>query len=363
LTNQVAASSILVPGDLEGVVTVGAVSWETPDEIASFSSQGPTVDGRIKPDLVGPSGVSTATFTGDDTRFSGTSASAPHVAGIAALRLSAFPGLTPRQMRVDLALAATQLPLGSAKNPVFGWGLIDVGPTTVDQDWIGVHNPRSGMWTLTSSAGQSESFYFGDPGDIPVVCDWDGDGVKTPGLYRPESGFLYLRNSNDFGVADISIFFGVPEDIPVCGDWDGDGIDTIGIFRPSEAKFYLRNTNSQGFADEEFVFGSSEDVPFAGDWDGDGIDTVGLHRPSNGFVYITNANKPSSSRSTGRQATDSWSAIGTATGNQRLASLGRPKRPSICQIGSATEWPGRRLNTEASSTTRSRSGTRRPRPR
>ncbi len=287
LAHTVAASSIVVPAEVEQVITVGSVPWDNPDELVAFSARGPTVDGRIKPDLVGPSSVSTASRSS----FGGTSAAAPHVAGVAALRLEAFPGTTPRQMRLDLAQNAISLPLGSAKNVDYGWGRVTGGEPPEDQDWIGRHDPRTGIWTLMGADGLMNPFYYGDPGDLPVVCDWDGDGVKTPGLYRAQTGFLYLRNSNDFGVADIDIFFGIPGDLPICGDWNGDGIDTIGIFRPSEARFYLRNSNTQGFAEEEFVFGQPSDIPFAGDWDGDGIDTVGLYRPSAGLVYVKNANK------------------------------------------------------------------------
>lgn len=287
LAHTVAASSIVVPADVEQVITVGAVPWDNADELVAFSGRGPTVDGRIKPDLVGPSSVTTASRSS----FGGTSAAAPHVAGVAALRLEAFPGTTPRQMRLDLAAAAISLPLGSGKNADYGWGRVASGSPPVNQDWIGRHDPRTGLWTLSSDGGLLTPFYYGVPGDLPVVCDWDGDGIRTPGLYRPQTGFLYLRNSNDFGVADVEIFFGVPGDLPICGDWNGDGVDTIGIFRPSEARFYLRNSNTQGFAEEEFVFGQPSDLPFAGDWDGDGIDTVGLYRSSNGFVYVSNSNR------------------------------------------------------------------------
>ena len=60
--------------------------------------------------------------------------------------------------------------------------------------------------------------------------DWDCDGIDTVGAYRAASGFAYLRNSNDFGFADIQLFFGDPGDIPIVGDWDGDGCDTLGVY-------------------------------------------------------------------------------------------------------------------------------------
>ncbi len=75
------ASTLTLPADSPSAITVGAYELDTL-EVASFSSQGPTDDGRTKPDLVAPSGVSTSTYGG---AFDGTSASAPHVAGVAAL--------------------------------------------------------------------------------------------------------------------------------------------------------------------------------------------------------------------------------------------------------------------------------------
>jgi hypothetical protein len=155
-------------------------------------------------------------------------------------------------------------------------------------DGFAMQNPNSGYWTLDDGRG----FYYGIPADLPMACDWDGDGVSTPGLYRQTSGFLYLRQSNTFGVADISIFYGIPEDVPICGDWNGDGTETIGIYRPSESTFYLRNSNTFGIADVVFALGAPGDVPLAGDWDGDGIDTPALFRASSGELIVRATNDP-----------------------------------------------------------------------
>ncbi len=151
------------------------------------------------------------------------------------------------------------------------------------------HDPVTGLWHLLRADGAVDSFYYGDPGDRPMACDWNGNSQDTVGLYRQQSGFLYLRQTNTFGVADISIFYGIPEDEPICGDWDGDGIETIGIYRPSERRFYLRNTNTQGFADLEVVLDTPGSVPLAGDWNGDGVDTPGLFDPATEMLYLTNS--------------------------------------------------------------------------
>ncbi|GMQ85598.1 MAG: hypothetical protein BMS9Abin07_1165 [Acidimicrobiia bacterium] len=162
----------------------------------------------------------------------------------------------------------------------------DPDPTLSDQ--VALQDPRTGIWQIRRGDGSVDSYYFGNPNDTPYAGDWDGDGVDTMGLYRESTGFLFLRNSNDQGVADIDIYYGNPGDRPISGDWNGDGIDTVGIFRPSQGKFYLRNSNTQGVADIDFAFGQPGDVPIAGDWDGDGVDTVGVYRPSTKMVYLIN---------------------------------------------------------------------------
>jgi hypothetical protein len=125
--------------------------------------------------------------------------------------------------------------------------------------------------------------------------DWDCDGIDTPGLYRRSDGYVYLRNSNTEGVADLGFFFGNPGDFPVAGDFDGNGCDTVSLYRPSEGRFYVIDhlgfgDAGLGAAERSFYFGDPGDAPFVGDWDSDGIDTPGLRRDSNGFVYLRQTN-------------------------------------------------------------------------
>jgi hypothetical protein len=73
---------------------VGATDWKT-DGLEDYSSRGPTEDGRMKPEVVAPSGVSSAAF---GEPWNGTSASCPHVSGAAALIMQAFPDYSPQQV-------------------------------------------------------------------------------------------------------------------------------------------------------------------------------------------------------------------------------------------------------------------------
>jgi len=95
-----ATGSLATPGDAFGAFTVGAVFWRT-DEVEAYSSRGPTADGRVKPDLMGPDGVASHVFAPD--RFFGTSAAAPHIAGAAALVWSAYPSATADEIRQYLS--------------------------------------------------------------------------------------------------------------------------------------------------------------------------------------------------------------------------------------------------------------------
>jgi flagellar hook-basal body complex protein FliE len=127
---------------------------------------------------------------------------------------------------------------------------------------------------------------FGQAGDIPVAGDWTGRGFDSVGVFR--RGVFLLRNTNTSGAPDIIINYGLPTDLPVVGDWDGDGRTTIGAFRPSTGFFFLRNDNSSGNADLSFFYGLANDLPVAGDWDGDGVMTVGIFRAGTFFLRNTN---------------------------------------------------------------------------
>lgn len=147
------------------------------------------------------------------------------------------------------------------------------------------------MWHLRNSktTGAADiSFGYGIAGDQPVSCDWDGDGIDTPGVFR--NGTWYLRSSNTGGVATTTFAFGQAGDIAVCGDWNRDFRATIGVFR--NGTWYLRNSNTNGVADIMFSFGQAGDIPVAGDWNGDWFDTIGIFRSGSWFLRNSNGGGP-----------------------------------------------------------------------
>src|SRR5207245_2882448 len=78
----------------------GAINQADPgnDNIEAFSSRGPTLDNRTKPDITAIDGVSVTGDGGFPSTFFGTSATSPHVGAIAALLLTCNPTLTHGQL-------------------------------------------------------------------------------------------------------------------------------------------------------------------------------------------------------------------------------------------------------------------------
>ncbi len=111
------ARTVGSPGCARFVITVGAV--DDNDQMASFSSRGPTADNRIKPDLVYPGVRITApqaagTALGPVVEegyisISGTSMATPHATGVAALMLQANPNLSAEQVKTEMLAAAVNL--------------------------------------------------------------------------------------------------------------------------------------------------------------------------------------------------------------------------------------------------------------
>jgi hypothetical protein len=139
------------------------------------------------------------------------------------------------------------------------------------------------------------TFFFGNPGDLPLVGDFDGDGDDTVSIYRQSQAKVYVVNElgvdgGGLGAADFSFYFGNPGDVPFVGDFDGDGFDTVGLHRASTGLVYFRDSLSDGVADIWFIYGNPGDVILAGDWDGDGDDTVAVYRPSTGRIYVNLSN-------------------------------------------------------------------------
>jgi hypothetical protein len=149
---------------------------------------------------------------------------------------------------------------------------------------IGVFRPALGEWHLDIDGdGDFEGCdadacvrVFGAPGDLPVTGDWNGDGKTKIGVFRPALGEWLLDLDGDGqdegkSCAGECIAFGAAGDLPVVGDWDGNGVDKIGVFRPSTGEWFL-DLNGDGKWNGCKVdlclgpFGRPGDLPVVGKW-------------------------------------------------------------------------------------------------
>jgi len=116
------------PGAARAAITVGAAAKVNDGlRLAGFSSRGPTIDGRLKPDVVAPGVaiVSASANTGSGyAGASGTSMATPFAAGVVALMLDCDDGLAPGAIKSTLGSTAADLGPGGADNN-WGNGLID----------------------------------------------------------------------------------------------------------------------------------------------------------------------------------------------------------------------------------------------
>jgi len=106
--NTAVSAQIGTPGSAEDAITVGALDKDS--TIAEYSSQGPTEEGRVKPNIayVGSNVMSVAFNSGDGyTDMSGTSMATPGAAGVAALMYQANPDLSPFDIRNIMQETAT----------------------------------------------------------------------------------------------------------------------------------------------------------------------------------------------------------------------------------------------------------------
>lgn len=126
LEYRTAESSLSIPADASNVIAVGAL--DSNDIIESFSSRGPTNDGRIKPNLMATNGMPTFIY-GTKEKFIGTSAAAIYITGGIALLLeiskSINKSMSPQEMRNLLEISAKELGK-SDKDNLYGSGRIDI---------------------------------------------------------------------------------------------------------------------------------------------------------------------------------------------------------------------------------------------
>jgi subtilisin-like proprotein convertase family protein len=152
-----------------------------PPTPGNFSSTGGVV--RQKPDFAAADGVSTSVE--GFSPFFGTSASAPHAAGIAALVMSGKPGITPSQVRQALTSTARDLETPGRDNDT-GFGVLGAGRALTAIDAKAQAYPRPGAPKLVSSTDGDPFLEPGESGrvEIPVINAGDVTASSVVGGLR-----------------------------------------------------------------------------------------------------------------------------------------------------------------------------------
>lgn len=190
------------PAGNKNAILVGALN-SNDDSMTSFSSWGPTDDGRLKPDIAGPGcqaggdgGVTSLDSASDtaQTTLCGTSMSGPTVAGLCALILEdyrvQFGGADPRNSTLKALLAQNAVDLGNTgPDYQFGFGSVRVKDTIDDmrlgnfaQGTLG-HHGATQRYTVNVSGGDPE---------LKLTLSWD-DVAGTPNVLPALVNDLDLR--------------------------------------------------------------------------------------------------------------------------------------------------------------------------
>jgi hypothetical protein len=234
------SSTLYGHSNAAGAVATGAARYDktpafgkTPPVLESFSSKGgtpilfdtagnPVNILRQKPEITGPDGGNN-TFFGSDydndgfPNFFGTSASAPHAAGVAALLRQLDAGLTPAA--ITTALTSTAIDMNSAGfDNRSGYGLVqaDAALASLDSDADGILNTVDNC-TLEQNTAQ---------------IDTDGDGYGN--ACDPDFDNNLIINFADLAVLKAA-FFSSDAD----ADLNGDGIVNFADLSVIKAMFFL----------------------------------------------------------------------------------------------------------------------------
>ena len=155
-----------------GMLAVGAAPWYDTGAIESFSSRGPTPDGRVKPDIVGVDCGETALRPLNEYRrgFCGTSQASPHVAGMAALVRQRFPELGPVEVAEYLKGHAVQREQPDPNN-TWGYGFAVLPPVVLCSDNPGLAADCARLLTARDTLAGTGTLNWS--ANVPIE-DWDG---------------------------------------------------------------------------------------------------------------------------------------------------------------------------------------------
>lgn len=262
------AKNVLTIGSVGDAVSGGTRSLSGA-YMSSYSSWGPTDDGRIKPDLVANGESVYSSLSSGDASYgtmSGTSMATPNTTGSAALVLnwwnSLFPGHIPRSSTLKGLLIHTADDLGAAgPDYQFGWGMLNVkAAADLLQEYKNSSGTRRVVEDRLTSTTTSRSYAFMWDGVSPIratLCWIDPAGTATTStdLRTPS-----LVNNLNLTVAGPTGTVYQPWTMPFVGNWTNamlssaattgvnntDNVEQVFIASPGTAGLYSVTVNYSG---------------------------------------------------------------------------------------------------------------------
>jgi serine protease AprX len=303
-------SHLIAPSDAYQVIACGAV--DSSGAIAYFSSDGPSADGRVKPELLAR-GISTYTVSPsyDDTYTTadGTSLSTPLVACAVACLIQVYPDWTPDQMRDAMFHTADYYVAHGTHDPLYvrGYGIVNAYAVGLDCNGNGVPD------VTDIATGASKDC---QPNGIPDECDI-ADGPS--------------EDCNGNGVPDECDLVDPPpqivDDWPAVLGWveiSGTGT-SLGLSDDGEAAVTMPFSN-ETFSTGDVQVGNNGGIGFGGD----------LYLPHN------NAPIPASTPFGGMQALfPFWDDLDSDTGDVYYETIGAaPDRTFVVEWYNRPHYPG-----------------------
>lgn len=340
------AGSIVEPASSPAVLAVGAVCQAFAGNVEPYSSLGPTIDGRRKPEVMGSDSVSSATYGTFDpvagcgnSGFAGTSAAAPYVAGAAALLLQETPSLSVDALQAELE----RMSMDNAAVP--GSGVVKV-PWTLGGQIVGsiynsgpflkspdgsslpyggttvtnAHAPRfspDGSKIAFSEGGVAVRVVTADGTAVRSFAgannnpDWSPDGAK---IAYDSGGSIVIVNADGSGSPTALTPASSGDAAP---SWSPDGTRIAFVRGPfSAADIYVQNADGSGTPTRLTTLGNvdtSSNHPNP-DWSPDGSKIVFA---TNSQIWLVNAIGTSAHaitpvNSNMRYTAPTWSPDGTS---------------------------------------------------
>lgn len=254
-------------GTAKNVVTVGAVDaipgnytgpLDLAFDMATFSSWGPTDDGRIKPDVVAEGVGVYSAFSGSDTDYGslqGTSMSTPAVTGSAGLLNehweNLFPGTDPRSatMKGLLIQQADECGVNNGPDYSFGWGLVNVADAA---ELLTYHRYDGCTQLIEGVVDAGDEFTYTvesrglNPLKVTLVWTDSPSPVVNGGIVDPV-GAAYLVNDLDLRIDDgLATHFpwvldpANPTNAATTGDNTRDNVEQVLLLTPSAGTHTIR---------------------------------------------------------------------------------------------------------------------------